>query len=81
VTLLNKEDVEAGVLKLDNIPRLAHPSIPEDQIEAFSKIGTIGLLLSLASGAWDTTDEWNKLIPDFKFTKTADYIRGLWASK
>lgn len=30
--VLHEEDVQAGVLKADDLPLVAHPSIPKDQV-------------------------------------------------
>ncbi|KAI0475834.1 hypothetical protein GGR56DRAFT_674358 [Xylariaceae sp. FL0804] len=75
--VLKQQDVEAGVLALDDLPRVAHPSIPEDQVEAFSNVAVRGMLLSTARGGWTTTSEWNELLPDYKFMSVEDFAKKL----
>ena len=65
-------------MKSDNYPRIDLPSIPKDQVEAFSKMATRGVLIAACRGAWTVSDEWNRLLPDYKFTKVEDLLRGIW---
>jgi hypothetical protein len=58
-----------------------HPSIPKDQIEPFSKMIMRGVLLSFGQGAWTVTDEWNRLLPDYKFVQAEDFLKEVWGSK
>lgn len=75
------EDLEAKELKSENYIRLPFPGIPEDQLEAFSKLATVSVLLGGHHGLWDVTDEWNQLLPDYKFTQVADFIKEIWKLK
>lgn len=75
------EDLLAGELKTEHYPRLNLPSIPEDQVEAFSKTATIGVLISISNEVWNVSDEWNKLLPDYEFTKVQDYVEGVWGGR
>ncbi|KAH7257899.1 hypothetical protein BKA59DRAFT_471262 [Fusarium tricinctum] len=77
---LKMEDLEAGELKTDNYPRLELPSIPQEQIEAFSKMATIGVLIAFHRGVWTVSDEWNQLLPGYKFTKVEDLLKKAWGS-
>ncbi|OAQ70229.1 hypothetical protein VFPPC_02732 [Pochonia chlamydosporia 170] len=81
VELLKMEDLAAGELKTENYPRLDLPSIPEDQVEAFSKTATIGVLISISNGVWNVSDEWNRLLPDYEFTQIEDFIRTAWGGE
>ncbi|KAK7432009.1 hypothetical protein QQZ08_001299 [Neonectria magnoliae] len=78
VDWLKLEDLESGVLKTNNYPRLNLPSIPEDQVEAFSKMATTGILIATGRGVWTVTDEWNQLLPDYEFTQVEQFIKKLW---
>ncbi|KPM34372.1 hypothetical protein AK830_g12202 [Neonectria ditissima] len=78
VDWLKMEDLEAGKLKTDNYSRLDLPSIPKDQVEAFSKMATLGILIATSRGVWTVSDEWNQLLPDFKFTQVEEFIKNLW---
>jgi hypothetical protein len=41
----------------------------------------IGTLLSSAKGAWDVSDEFNQLLPDFKFTQIEEFLAQVWEGK
>lgn len=73
-------DVDAGVLKID-LPYIVHPSISEDQREAWHVTGWTGLLSATGQGAWDVTDEWNKILPDYEFVKLEDFLQKVWGKK
>lgn len=75
------EDLLAGELKTEHYPRLNLPSIPKDQVEAFSKTATVGVLISISNEVWNVSDEWNKLLPDYEFTNVQDYVGGVWGGK
>jgi hypothetical protein len=38
----------------------------------------IGTLLSSAKGAWDVSDAFNQLLPDYKFTKIDEFLARVW---
>lgn len=40
-----------------------------------------GLLLSFSAGAWNVTDEWNQLLPDYKFTQADEFLAEAWNGK
>ncbi|KAK2600317.1 hypothetical protein QQS21_004958 [Conoideocrella luteorostrata] len=72
---LKMEDLVAGELKTENYSLLTMPSVPKDQIVAFSKMVTIGALVSMANGVWSVSDEWNQLLPDHRFTSVKDFVQ------
>lgn len=41
----------------------------------------IGTLISSVKGAWDVSDEINKLLPDFKFTQIEEFLAEVWEGK
>lgn len=53
----------------------------EEQAEAMTKSVLVGMLLSSAKGAWEISDEWNQLLPDFEFTKMQDFLSEAWQGK
>ncbi|CAG7555668.1 unnamed protein product [Fusarium equiseti] len=75
---LKLEDLLAGELKTDKYPRLPLPSVPEDQVEAFSKMVVSGLLIGYHRGVFAVSDEWNKRLPEYKFTKAEELLRRVW---
>lgn len=46
-----------------------------------SKIATSGILLAIGAGGYDTSDSWNKLLPDYKFTDPEEFLTKAWADK
>lgn len=38
----------------------------------------IGTLLSSAKGAWDVSNAFNPLLPDYKFTQIEEFLAGVW---
>lgn len=38
-----------------------------------------GLLLAFKDNAFQVSDEWNKLLPDYKFTKPEEWLAQAWA--
>ncbi|KAF4446848.1 hypothetical protein F53441_9552 [Fusarium austroafricanum] len=78
---LKMQDIEAGELKTDNYPRLPFPSVPKDQVDAFSKMVVIGTLTGFHRGAWTVSGEWNKIFSDYKFTKVEELLKRAWEGK
>lgn len=75
------EDLENGILAASWTLEASHPSVIKDQVEKMLKTVLIGTLLSSAKGAWDVSDEVNKLLPDFKFTQIEDFLTKVWEGK
>ncbi|RSL51287.1 hypothetical protein CEP54_011477 [Fusarium duplospermum] len=78
VEWLKMEDLAAGELKTNNYPRLDIPSVPKDQVESFSKMAIIGVLIAMTRGVWTVSDEWNKIFPDYKFTGVEELLTEAW---
>jgi len=57
------------------------PGLPAEQVEQFSKVVLIGYLLSGFHSAWAVSDQWNRLLPDYKFTDAEEFITKSWAGK
>ncbi|OCL11821.1 NmrA-like family protein-like protein [Glonium stellatum] len=74
-------DIEAGQLKTSWVPPMTHPVIPVEEREVFSKEFVIMLMLGILRGAWDVSDEWNKLLPQYEFTSAEEYLRKAWEGK
>lgn len=61
-----------------------HPSFTDDQAEQLAaalKDVLIGTLVSSAKGAWDVSDAWNRLLPDYEFTKIEMFLAEVWEGK
>ncbi|TAQ86952.1 hypothetical protein B7494_g4724 [Chlorociboria aeruginascens] len=71
------EDLAAGNLKASWTLGKRHPSFTEDQaaeLAGMLKTVLIGTLLSSAKGAWDVSDAFNQLLPDYKFTRIEEFL-------
>jgi hypothetical protein len=75
------EDLEAGNLNTSWAPAFSHPSVPEEQWPAWGKAVITSSLLAVERGAWDTSDEWNKLLPELKLTSIEDFLASVWEGK
>ncbi|KFA60217.1 hypothetical protein S40285_07327 [Stachybotrys chlorohalonatus IBT 40285] len=81
VDWLEMEDLEAGNLKSEHYLKVDLPSTAADQVEAFSKFATMKILIASSLGLWTVTDEWNRIFPDYKFTKAEEFLTKVWAGK
>lgn len=61
-------------------PEVTHPAIPVDQREALATTLLSGVLLAQSSGDFKVSEEWNKLLPDYKFEKAEDFLRDTWSA-
>lgn len=75
------KDLEAGELKTSWVVGKRHPAVAEERVAAMAKAVSIGVLLSSTKGAWESTDELNKLFPDHRFTDAAAYLAKVWGDK
>ncbi|PYH99841.1 NAD(P)-binding protein, partial [Aspergillus ellipticus CBS 707.79] len=80
------EKVTAQELETENLttswaPRFEHPSIPAEQVEFFSKIIHAGIAFAISAGAYNTSDEWNRLLPDYKFAQPEEFLAEAWKGK
>ena len=63
------------------MPQITHPSIPVEQQHLFYVPGWTGLLNATAKGAWTVSDEWNKILPDVKFTTVEESAAAVFGQK
>lgn len=78
------EDLEAGILKTSWTLGKRHPSFTDDQADQLAaafKTVLIGTLLSSAKGAWDVSDAFNQLLPDYKFAQIDEFLAEVWEGK
>ena len=45
------------------------------------KTVAIGILLSSVAGSWNSSDEMNRLFPDFVFTPIEAFLAKVWQGK
>jgi hypothetical protein len=81
VEKIKLEDLKAGQITSSWVPILRHPSVPEEQVEAISRIFIVGSIISSTKGAWTVSDEWNVLLPDYKFANIEDFLSTAWEGR
>lgn len=81
VETVSPEDLRAGKLKTSWHPVQNHPSIPRNQVEEFSKKITLSFLRGILGGDWTASQEWNELLPNYRFTTPQEYLIGVWEGK
>ncbi|KAL4967675.1 uncharacterized protein BDV14DRAFT_168989 [Aspergillus stella-maris] len=81
VEKVKKEDFEAGTWETSWVPIVDHPSIPKDQVLAFSRPATAGISMGFANEAFHAEPVWNGLLPDYKFTQVGEFLEEVWKGK
>jgi len=72
------EDLEQGKLTASWGLEAQHPAFSPEEASQFLRVVLIGTLISSAKGAWDVSDEMNRLFPDFKFNNIKDFLEMVW---
>lgn len=75
------EDLEVGILKTSWTLATIHPVVPKDQAADLLKSVLIATLLSGAKGAWDVSDEFNRILPDYTFIQVDEFLSKVWEDK
>ncbi|KAI1774506.1 hypothetical protein F4818DRAFT_442008 [Hypoxylon cercidicola] len=75
------EDLEAGNLKTSWGLKAVHQAVSQDQASALLRAVSIGILLSSSKGAWDISDDFNQLFPDYEFTSIERFLAKVWEGK
>ncbi|KAH7084005.1 hypothetical protein FB567DRAFT_446364 [Paraphoma chrysanthemicola] len=75
------EDLESGSFKPSWLPKLEHPSIAPEHVDAASKMIVQGFLLAFPEKAFDIGDQWNKILPNYKFTGAEEFLTEAWKGK
>jgi len=73
--------VRAENIKSPWIPKFVDPNLSSEQNEYFSKVILKGSLLSGFTRSWVVSDEWNRLLPDYKFTGAEEFLEKHWARR
>ncbi|KAF2868786.1 hypothetical protein BDV95DRAFT_579323 [Massariosphaeria phaeospora] len=81
VEKVHVQDLEAGKLETSWALTERHRAVADDPAENMVKMISIGLLLSTSKGAWDGSDELNRIFPDYKFTAIEDFLTDVWGGK
>ncbi|PWY79691.1 NAD(P)-binding protein [Aspergillus heteromorphus CBS 117.55] len=77
------ETIKAGQARLGRLtaswhPVMQHSTIPEEVRAASAKIFTAKTVASIYQGTWRVSDEWNRLLPDYRFTGVEEFLRKWW---
>lgn len=56
-----------------------HPGMPNAE-ELASKL-TAGMILAISAGALNTTDEWNRVFPEYEFMSAEKFLERVWRGK
>ncbi|CAK40705.1 NAD(P)-binding protein [Aspergillus niger CBS 101883] len=75
------QDLEAGTWETSWTPTVDHASIPPEQAAVASKYMTSRIILAADAGSYLVSDEWNRLLPDFKFTAIEEFLAEAWKGK
>ncbi|KAF7920984.1 hypothetical protein BELL_0124g00210 [Botrytis elliptica] len=78
VESIEKGDLEEGKFTSSWFPVIVHSSVSEDQKDAFSQSYFSAFILALERGGWDASNEWNELLPDFRFTSAEEFLSNIW---
>ncbi|KAH8703547.1 hypothetical protein BGW36DRAFT_288746 [Talaromyces proteolyticus] len=78
---MKAEDLQAGVVKSTWLPKVDHPAIPPEQVDALSASFVSGVLLGMSAGAFRVSDEWNRLLPEYEMTGAEDFLADAWRCK
>ncbi|AEO58261.1 hypothetical protein MYCTH_2305464 [Thermothelomyces thermophilus ATCC 42464] len=81
VDTISIDDAKAGKIPDSWIPKFNWPNFnaSAEEKRAFERQVFTGLLLSIAEGGSVVSDEWNRIFPDYKFTKVEEFLKGVYA--
>ncbi|KAI0383591.1 NAD(P)-binding protein [Hypomontagnella monticulosa] len=81
VNWLKKEDVEAIEWKSEWYEGIDLRNAPPERFQQFMSVAVQGILIGISRGAYDVSNEWNKLLPDYEFTQVGDFVKKIWGGK
>ncbi|KAG0646871.1 hypothetical protein D0Z07_6442 [Hyphodiscus hymeniophilus] len=76
-----EEEVRSDNFDPPWVPIFKDPYLTTEQMKSFSKVILKGSILSSACGSWIVSDEWNRLLPNYKFAEAEEYLEKVWADK
>ncbi|KAK6007320.1 hypothetical protein QM012_006328 [Aureobasidium pullulans] len=75
------DELKDGSWKSSWTPRIDHPSVPPQKNDELSRIMVSEILRGISAGDFLCSDEWNKLLLDFKFTQVEEFLMSVWDGK
>jgi hypothetical protein len=74
IEALDVEELKAGVVKASWLPPISSERPWGPANEEYGKAALRGMSLNHAAGAAAVGDEWNRIFPDYKFTKVDEFL-------
>jgi hypothetical protein len=68
-------------MKASWMPQIDLPGIPPEQVESATQSLLISIHLGVSAGVLHVSDEWNRLLPDFRFTSAEEFLTKVWRDK
>ncbi|KAM7185875.1 hypothetical protein V8F33_012141 [Rhypophila sp. PSN 637] len=81
VERLKFDDLKAQIVISSWRPKIEHHAFTPEEMEALESQVVSGIVLAIGSGAMEASDEWNKLLPSYKFTKAEEFLSVAWKGK
>jgi hypothetical protein len=75
------ENLKQKNVKTSWLPVFEHPSIPVEERTSMAEGMVSGMLLGIHVGAFNVSDEWNRLLPDMKMERSEDFLTEFWEGK
>lgn len=63
------------------VPSIEHSMIPVHLREEAARVFTAKTIVSMYDDAWDVSDEWNQLLPNYEFTQLEPFLHHVWAQR
>lgn len=67
-------DLKTGVFKGSRMPLVEQFVILEDRKEEITKHLTLSSLITIAESAWETSNQWSKLLPKVKIRTAKEFL-------
>jgi hypothetical protein len=81
IEYVKSEDLNNGELNTSWIPRISHPTIPEEVAKTFSREFVVQFFQAITKGSWDVSDEFNQRFPEYDFMTAEEYLAKAWEGK
>ncbi|KAJ3539921.1 hypothetical protein NM208_g5288 [Fusarium decemcellulare] len=77
---IKKADLQANNFTMSWAPTTNHPAVPVEQRELAAKDFMRIILMGLADGVLDMSNEWNQRLPDLELTTLGSFLRDAWGT-
>lgn len=69
------------MIKSSWLPTVGHHSAPIEVWQSFVPTFIASMLLANSKGSMKVSDEWNRLLPDYRFTGVEEFVIPAWQGK